>query len=69
MNPLMRSILGSRAAFIGLKVAMTVGPIIVAERMWRDHRRGSAIALMAISNGMMALVAARNASVIASTQR
>ena len=65
MNPLMRGSVGNRAAFIGLKVAMTAGPIAVAERMWREHRPLAAIAVMAVSNGMMAFVATHNAGVIA----
>jgi hypothetical protein len=32
--------------------------------MWRKNNKVGAIAVMAVSNGMMAVVAARNASVI-----
>jgi hypothetical protein len=38
--------------------------IYAAERLWRQHRCGQAIALMAVSNGIMAAVAASNASVL-----
>lgn len=38
--------------------------IYTAERLWRQHRRGQAIALMVVSNGFMAAVAASNASVL-----
>jgi hypothetical protein len=38
--------------------------IYTAERLWRRHHRGEAIAVMVISNGIMAAVAASNASVI-----
>jgi hypothetical protein len=69
MNPLMRGTVGNRAAFIGLKAAMTAGPIVVAERMWRDHRPLAAIAVMAVSNGMMAFVARHNAGVVAQQAR
>ena len=69
MNPLMRGSVGNRAAFIGLKVAMTAGPIAVAERMWREHRPLAAIAVMAVSNGMIAFVARHNAGVIAQQAR
>jgi hypothetical protein len=68
-NPLMRGAVHSRAMFIGLKVATTAGSILVAERLWRDRHRAGAIALMAVSNGMMAIVAAHNASVIARVRR
>ena len=69
MNPLMRSTVGNRAAFIGLKAAMTAGPIVVAERMWRSRRPLAAIAVMAVSNGMMAFVARHNAGVVAQQAR
>jgi hypothetical protein len=68
-NPLMRKTVGSRAALIGVKVATTAGSIFAAERLWRDRHRVAAIALMAVSNGMMAAVAAHNASVIARQAR
>jgi hypothetical protein len=32
--------------------------------MWREHHPGRAIALMIVSNGVMAAVAARNAAVL-----
>ena len=38
--------------------------IYASERLWRQHRRGQAIALMVVSNGIMAAVAASNASVL-----
>jgi hypothetical protein len=38
--------------------------IYAAERLWRQHRRGQAIAMMAVSNGLMVAVAASNASVL-----
>jgi hypothetical protein len=68
-NPLMRNSVRSRAAFIGIKAATTAGSIFAAERLWRDHHRVGAIALMAVSNGMMAIVAAHNASVNARMSR
>ena len=40
--------------------------IYVAERLWRGHHRGQAIAMMVVSNGIMAAVAASNASIIRS---
>jgi len=38
--------------------------IYASERLWRQHRRGQAIALMVVSNGIMVAVAASNASVL-----
>jgi hypothetical protein len=63
-NPLLQGTVANRAAFIGLKVAMTAGPIYEAEKLWRSHHRMGAIALMAASNGIMMGVAAHNASII-----
>lgn len=67
-NPLLQNTVGNRALFIGLKVAMTAGPVYEAEKLWRNHRRVGAIALMAASNGIMMAVAAHNASVIRKAQ-
>jgi hypothetical protein len=63
-NPLLQGTVANRAAFIGLKVAMTAGPIYEAEKLWRNHHRVGAIALMAASNGIMMGVAAHNTSII-----
>ena len=67
-NPLLQNTVGNRALFIGLKVAMTAGPVYEAEKLWRNHHRIGAIALMAASNGIMMGVAAHNASVIRRAQ-
>jgi uncharacterized protein DUF5658 len=67
-NPLLQSTVGNPAVFIGLKVAMTAGPIYQAEKLWRSHHRLGAIALMAASNGIMMGVAAHNAAVIRKMQ-
>jgi len=64
VNPLLKTTVTSRSAFIGLKVVMTVGPIYQAEKLWRSHHRVGAIALMAAANGIMLGVAKHNASVM-----
>ena len=63
-SPHLRGLVDNPLAFVGLKVAMTAGPIYEAERLWRSHHRVGAIALMAASNGIMMAVAAHNASVM-----
>ena len=63
-NPLLQNTVGSRAAFIGLKIVMTAGPILEAESLWRSHHRVGAIALMAASNGIMMAVAAHNTRIM-----
>lgn len=68
-NPMMRGIAGNPAATWAVKGGVTAATILVAERLWRQNRRASAVAVMIISNGMMAVVAARNASVLQQTRR
>jgi hypothetical protein len=63
-NPLMRGVVSNRAMLWAVKGGVTAGSVILAERMWRKNNKVGAIAVMAVSNGMMAVVAARNASVI-----
>ena len=68
-NPLMRGVAGNPVATWAVKGGVTAASIVVAERLWRQNRRASAVAVMIISNGMMAAVAARNASVLQQTRR
>lgn len=68
-NPLMRSAATNPIVFVGIKAAVTVTSIMAAERMWRNHNRRAAILTMAVSNGMMALVAQHNLSVLSGLQR
>jgi hypothetical protein len=63
-NPLMKGAVKNPLVLIGLKAVVTTTSIIAAERMWRGHNRIGAIALMAVSNGVMAAVAAHNSSVL-----
>jgi hypothetical protein len=65
-NPFMKGVAGNPAAFVALKAGVTGVSIYAAEKLWKDKKRGQAIALMAISNGLMAYVAHNNASVIRS---
>jgi hypothetical protein len=63
-NPMVNGLTRNRAMFFATKASMTLVTVGVAEQMWRDHHPGRAIALMIVSNGVMAVVAARNASVL-----
>ena len=65
-NPLVGGLAKQPAAFLTLKAVSTLTTIYAAEQLWRQHHRTQAVVLMAISNGVMVAVAARNASVIAS---
>jgi hypothetical protein len=63
-NPLLHGVAGNSAALWAVKGGTTAASIFFAERLWRQHRRAEAIAAMVVSNGVMAGVAARNASVL-----
>ena len=67
-NPLMKGITKSPAAFMALKAGMTMASIMSAERMWKNNYRAGAVIMMIASNGMMAAVAAHNASVLRRVQ-
>jgi hypothetical protein len=62
-NPTMSAIAGKSVALWAVKGGVTTLSIYAAERMWRQHRRAEAIAMMVAVNGVAAAVAARNASV------
>ena len=63
-NPIMKGIAGNSLALTAVKAGTTTATIYLAHRLWRRHRRAQAIALMAITNGLMAGVALHNASVV-----
>ena len=62
-NPLMSGIAGKPIALWAVKGGVTTASIYAAERLWRQHRRAEAIAMMVAVNGVMVAVAARNVSV------
>jgi len=62
-NPMMRGVAGNSAAFWAVKVGSTAASIWIAERLWKTNRVGAIVTMVAV-NGMMASVAARNASVL-----
>jgi hypothetical protein len=59
-NPLVGRAAGNGPALWAIKGGATVGVIYLSERLWRQHRRSQAIGVMLASNGIMAVVAARN---------
>ena len=62
-NPLMQGVVGNPAAFVALKASLAVGTILFAERLWKTNKV-AAVAVMAASTSISAIVAARNASVL-----
>lgn len=63
-NPLMQPAAGSSAAMWAIKGGVTAGSIAVAERLWRQNRRGAAITMMVVSNVIVATAAARNVQIL-----
>ena len=58
-NPLARSIVKNRPAFVAAKGAATVVMVLAAEQMWKKHPV-RAIVFMAAANTAMAVVVAHN---------
>ena len=67
-NGFIGGLAGKPAALWTMKAASTGVSIYLAERLWRDHHRGQAIAVMIASNAVMSVVAARNAHVLTATR-
>ncbi|HEV3056780.1 MAG TPA: DUF5658 family protein [Vicinamibacterales bacterium] len=63
-NPVMSGLSRNPAGMWALKGGLTAASIVAAEHLWKQRRRGEAIALMVVANGIMAGVAARNAAVV-----
>ena len=59
-NPVMRPIVGNRAAFVAVKAATTVGVVWASERLWRKQNRKAAVLLTALTNVGLAAVVAHN---------
>ncbi len=64
VNPLMTGVTKQPALFVAVKGATTFGSIYAAERLWRKNRKAAAITTIVVANAMVAVVAARNASVL-----
>lgn len=63
-NTLLRRLAANPSALWAVKGGATFVSIYMAERLWRQNHRGKAIALMVVTNGLMAAVALNNASVL-----
>jgi hypothetical protein len=63
-NPIVGGFAGKPAAMWAVKGGATFASVFIAERLWRRQHRAQAIAVMLVSNGMMAAVAMRNSSVL-----
>jgi hypothetical protein len=65
-NPLVGGLAARPVAFWSVKAVTTAASIYLAEQLWRQHHRTQAVVTMVIANGVMAAVAARNASIVGS---
>ena len=63
-NAVLGTISAHPAAVWAVKGGTAFASIFVAERLWRANHRGQAIAVMLVSNGVMAAVAANNAGIL-----
>ncbi len=63
-NSVMKGVAGNPAALWAVKGGVTATSIFLAERLWRSNHKPQAVAVMIITNGMMAAVSARNAGVL-----
>ncbi len=66
VNPVMKGIVKSPAAFVAMKAGVTMASIMAAESLWKNNHRFGAIGLMVASNLMMGVVARHNAQVLSS---
>ena len=64
LNPIVRDLAKNPSVLIATKSAVTLATVVAAEQLWRQHHPGQAIALMIVSNGLMAAIGARNAAVL-----
>lgn len=62
-NPLMQDAVTHAGTFMAVKAAVVVGTIVAAERLWKRNK-AAAIGVLVASNGVAAIVAARNARVL-----
>lgn len=62
-NPMMGAVASHPAVLLAVKGGVAFAGIFAAERLWRGHHRGAAIALIAVLSGLQAIVDAHNTSV------
>jgi hypothetical protein len=63
-NGFMSAVVNHPGSLWAVKGGAAFASIYMAERLWRQHRRGQAIALMVATNVVMASVAVSNASIL-----
>ena len=56
----MQGVVGNTGAVVAMKASVAVATIVATERLWKTNK-AAAIGVMVASNGVAAIVAARNA--------
>ena len=60
MNPLVRSIDADPVALTAFKIGATATTIVLAEKLWRNHKRTAAVLTMVGVNSAYAIIVAHN---------
>ena len=55
----MKPLVGQPAAFVAAKVAATAATFYISERLWRRHRVGAVVLMLAV-NGAYGIIVASN---------
>jgi len=63
-NPVMQAVTRRPVALVAVKAGVAASSILASTHLWKQHHRKTAVALLAITNGMMTAVAIHNASVL-----
>src|ERR1044071_1031432 len=63
-NPVMEAVTRRPVALVAVKAGVATSSILASTHLWKQHHRKAAVALLAITNGMMTAVAIHNASVL-----
>ena len=64
VNPLMTTVAGNPTLLWATKSVAAFTSIYASEKLWRQHHRAQAIAVMVATNGIMLAVASHNAAVL-----
>jgi uncharacterized protein DUF5658 len=67
-NPMMQGVTGNAMALVGVKAGTAALSIYAANRLWTQHHRTAAVALIAASNVLSSFVAVHNAAAIGSVR-
>ena len=66
LNPLVAGFANNRGALLAVKAGVAMGTVFLSERMWREGKRKSAVAMVAVLTVANALIARHNYRVASS---